>query len=44
MTELIAIPQIITGSFVDEHEIVFTGFTVCCGHLHEALEAVILNT
>lgn len=35
---------IIIGSFIDEHEIVFTGFTVCYGHLHEALESVILIT
>lgn len=44
MTELIKIPHIIIGSFIDEHEIFFTGFTVCYGYLHEALEAVILVT
>lgn len=44
MTELIKIPYIVTGSFIDEHEIVFAGFAVCHGHLHEALEAVILIT
>ena len=39
MTELLKIPYIITGSFIDEHEIVFTGFTVCYGQLHEAQES-----
>lgn len=44
MAEFIKIPYIITGSFIDEHEIASTGFTVCYGNFHEAPQSVILIT
>lgn len=41
MAEFVKIPYIITGSFIDEHEI---AFTVCYGDFQEAPQSVILIT
>lgn len=44
MVEFIKIPYIITGSFIDKHEIGFFGFTVGYGDFHQTPQSVILIT